>query len=114
VNSFGSDGVLALGTVTAGRDIDLQGSQLSLASGTAGRDLLVNMDGAISIGIAQAGDDVIAGGGTITAGRIDTTGLGQDAMGLAATSSCRPRGTSASTMPMWRTGSSWSPTADRC
>ncbi len=75
-----ADGPALLGTVSAGRDLTVDANDILLTAGTAGRDMLLRADNGLTIGSVLAGDDItgISFGGTVTAGRVETTGLGQD------------------------------------
>jgi filamentous hemagglutinin family protein len=73
-------GAVDAGTVTAGESIFAGGTSIAVANATAGTDILLGAVEDISIGQGQAGDDIEAESsfGTVTAGRLATTGLGLD------------------------------------
>lgn len=74
-----ADGAAGLGTLEAAQYIEVIGGEIDIASATAGEDVTLFADGAISVDFAQAGDDFDAGaGGAFTSGEVITTGLGPD------------------------------------
>ena len=77
-----SAGTMAnLGTGSAALDIFIEGPITQVGSIAAGRDILLDGAEGISLTFAQAGDDFVAESenGAFTAGRVVTTGLGEDA-----------------------------------
>jgi filamentous hemagglutinin family protein len=74
-------GAAILGSLLASSDIAVSADSISLTSGTAARDIVLEANGAIGVTAAEAGDDFEAtsASGSFTGGTITTTGLGEDA-----------------------------------
>lgn len=80
--SLNAGGDASADDVTAGADIAIVGANVSLGSGVAGRDIDLQAPGAIVVGSAQAGDDILAvAGTTFTGTNLVTTGLGPNGEG---------------------------------
>lgn len=79
-------GAAGLGTLQATTDIAVDAAAITLASGTAGRDVSLDAANDIAVTASQAGDDFAAtAGGAFTGGTVTTTGLGTDTEGGSGT-----------------------------